>query len=241
MVWNAPTQTRGSCGCAFVPHPSICRVPRVLACSLLLVALTGPFAQANAAPICKYLARDGRITYSNLGIGPRGASKVECFETPAPVRASPTTRGTADAEPAMSDAQAPGALEQQLADEEERLEQAQRALSEQEANLSDDGDPYFYDSLGPYVDAVAAHRRSRDRIRRELAEHGRGRTPSHDTHLGTSASRPPDEGSDSAASMHGWPAIGRNAGRPEHQPATGLGQDRGGQAGSRSESGMGRR
>ena len=215
-------------------------MPRACACGLLFVALVGLFGSADAA-ICKYVARDGRVTYSNLGTGPSGASKVECFETPAPVSVPPTTTDTDEAEQTNADAQDRSALEQQLADEEERLEQAQRELSEQQANLNDEGDPYYYDSLGPYVDAVTIHRRSRDRIRRELAEHRRGRMRSHDAHHDTPASRPPRENSGGTALFYGRPEGGSKADRPEHHRAAGFGQHRGGLAGSHSESGLGRR
>jgi hypothetical protein len=101
-----------------------------------------------------------------------GGTKVECFHTPVPVSASPAAPGTAVGEQTPDDGEDRSALEQQLAEEEERLQQAQRALSEQEANLSDDGAPYYYDWLSPYVNAVTAHLNSRDRIR-PLMERGR--------------------------------------------------------------------
>jgi hypothetical protein len=233
---NAPTRTRESRGHAVVAHRSIYRFPRVLACTLVFVTLAGLFGQANGA-ICKYVSRDGSITYSNVGAGPRGTSKVECFDAPAPVSAAPTTRGTDDSARTMSDTQARIAFERQLADEEQRLEEAERALSEQEANLNADGAPSYYDGLNPYLDAIVIHRRSRDRIRRQLAEHERDRTPSHAAQ-GRSASPAPSEGPGGTASMHEGSGIGGN---PGAHPATGFGQHGGSGTGSRSESGMGRR
>ena len=85
---DARKRTSGSNRCAVGPRPRICRLPSSLSSGIAFVALTGLFGQADAA-ICKYVGRDGRITYSNLATGPQGASKVECFESPAPVSASP--------------------------------------------------------------------------------------------------------------------------------------------------------
>jgi hypothetical protein len=211
----------------------------VLACSLCFVALTGWFGQVDAA-VCKYVDRAGRVTYSNLDLGPRGGTKVECFPTPAPVSAAPSAPATAVGEQTTDDAEGRSALEQQLADEEERLEEAQRALSEQEANLSADGAPYYYDWLSPYVNAVTAHRRNRDRIRHQLAEHGQGRGPSHSALSGVPATRPPPSVPGGEDSMHGRPDSGSSAGQPEHHPAAGLGQQRGGWTGSRPEAEFGR-
>ena len=240
MISNSPRLTRASGGVVAPPAP-ICRLTRLLAYGLSLVALTGSLAQADA-PLCKYVARDGRITYSNLAAGPPGASKVECFEAPAPISAAPAAPGTADAERSGTtpDTGDSGSLEQQLADEEERLEQAQRALSEQEADLGGDGAPDYYDWLGPYVGAVTAHRRERDRLRRQLVEHRRDRESSHDARPGTPAARSPLDVPGGRDSMHGQPTLGGGAQRPERHLGGGLGQRGGSGPGSHAQSETGR-
>jgi hypothetical protein len=238
MISNARRRTPASGGCVVVRPAPVCRLTRILAYSLSLVALTGLLTQADAA-VCKYVARDGRITYSNLGAGPPGTSKVECFQPPAPISASPAAPGTADAERSgtVPDTAGRSALEQQLADEEERLERAQRALSEQEANLGGEGAPYYYGWLGPYGDAVTAHRRERDRIRRQLAEHGWDRESSHDARPGTAATLPPLEVPGSPDSMHGSPTLGSGTRAPERNPEADFGRQTGGRTGSHAESG----
>jgi hypothetical protein len=241
MISNARRRMPASGGCVVALPALICRPARILAYSLSLVALTGLLAQADAA-VCKYVARDGRITYSNLA-GPPGASKVECFQASAPISASPAVPGTADTERTgtVPDTGGRSALEQQLADEEERLERAQRALSDQEANLGGEGAPYYYGWLGPYADAVRTHRRERDRIRRQLAEHGWDRESSHDARPGTAATRSPLDAPDSPDSKHGWPTLGSATRAPEHNPEAGFGRQSGGRTGSHAEPESGRR
>ena len=235
---EARKRTSGSNRCAVGPRPRIRRLPSALSWGIAFVALTGLFGQADAA-ICKYVGRDGRITYSNLATGPQGASKVECFESPAPVSASPAAPGPGDAERPMADAEDRSALEQQLADEEERLEEAQRALSEQEANLGADDAPYYY-ALGPFVDAVRAHRHKRDDIRHKLVEHGWDRGASEHSGVGIPVTRPGDI-SGHPESTQASPAVGDGAPQLGRHPAHGFRPKSGAWARSPAEPESGRR
>jgi hypothetical protein len=231
---DARKRTSGSDRRAVVPRFRIRRLPSALSWGIAFVALTGLFGQADAA-ICKYVGRDGRITYSNLATRPQGGSKVECFEFPASVSASPAAPGPADAERLTADAEDRRALEQQLADEEERLEEAQRALSEQQANLGADDAPDYY-SLGPFVDAVRAHRRKRDEIRHKLVEHRWDRGASEHSSVGIPVTRQGDVW-DHAESTLRSPALGDGAPQTENHPADGSRRLGGGWTGSRPESG----
>jgi hypothetical protein len=180
----------------------------MLACGLALAVLAGFVTRADAA-ICKYVEQDGRITYSNLAAGPQGGRKVDCFEAPAQVIAVPAPPGAAEADRSATtdDAEARSVLEQQLADEEERLDEAQRALSEQEANLDTGETPYYDydDGPGAFVDAVRSHRRNRDRIRHELAKHGRDRGSSQNRGAAIAVEPPTGDVSKRTDSMPGLP------------------------------------
>ena len=223
MTLTYRTQTSSASDCASSLRPPIGALRSTLACTISLVVFAGLPVQADAA-LCKYVDHDGRITYSNLGVGPRGASKMECFHAPAPAVVEPAPT---DSEPdrAAIDAEQRRVLEEQLADEEERLQQAQDALAAQEANLAgnnlDVDDAPYYGWLGPYVDSVTAHRRRRDHIRHELGMP----QPSHHAHQENPMTRPPRGVSSGVGSMHGWPALGSGAQRPEPEghEASGIG------------------
>jgi hypothetical protein len=157
---------------------------------LFLFAVAGP----AAAETCKYQDADGRIIYSNTPANPpKGAKKVKCFEDPAP------KPGAAQA-PRNSDSPRPGKpsgsderkgefpkvdgetqrkrdterrqiLEEELAGEEQSLEQAKKALAEQESVRTGAERNYqkFLERVQPYRDAVANHERNIEAIRREIA------------------------------------------------------------------------
>jgi len=239
---NAGTLTllRSADGCTVVVHSPVVRRTRALACGASLIVLTVFVAQADAA-ICKYQGRDGRITYTNLASGPPGASKVECFATPAPVIPTPALPAAANAAPAIVDAEERNALEQQLAAEEEQLQDAQRALSEREATLGQDAVPYYDGALGPLVDAVTEHRRQRDRIRHKLAERGWDREPSRGTRAGMPLTEPPGAVPSRPDRIPDGRSLGNGGGGLAPHPAPGLGQQRGGWTGSRDEGELGRR
>lgn len=145
------------------------RLPAALL--LLLCAATA------GAETCKYVDKEGRVTYSNVPV--KNARKVTCFEpvapaasTPAPQAGSPGTR--ARVEPATQrnrDAQRREILEAELRAEEERLAEAKQALAEQEAVRLGDERNYqrVLDRLKPYQEAVAQHESNVAAIRQELA------------------------------------------------------------------------
>src|SRR5262245_28624183 len=107
---------------------------RLLLCILPLLAATA------AAETCKYVDKEGRVTYSNVPI--KGARKVSCFQTPQAPAASPAASGEKAAAPGQPrvdnntqrarDDERRRILESELAAEQEQLAQAQQALAEQE-------------------------------------------------------------------------------------------------------------
>jgi hypothetical protein len=143
---------------------------------LALIALLA--AGTAHAQTCKYVDSEGRVIYSNVPV--KNARKVTCFE---PVKPPPQA-----AQPAPSDGGSPAArvdtntqrqrddqrrsiLESELAAEQERLEQAQRALAEQEAIRMGDERNYarVLERLKPYQEAVAQHEKNIASIKQELA------------------------------------------------------------------------
>jgi hypothetical protein len=150
----------------------------VLAVSLICAAVSA------AGETCKYVDKDGQVTYSNVPM--KGARKLQCFEPP-PVPVAPPARSEAPAKPAPSaTAGAPKVdpqtqrtrdldrrriLQQELADEEGKLSEARKTLLEQEAVRTGDERNYqrVLDRLKPYQDAVALHEKNVTSIKQELA------------------------------------------------------------------------
>ena len=133
------------------------------------------------AETCKYLDSEGRVIYSNTPKNPpKGATKVKCFEDPAPKPAAGTagSPGAKAKLPQVSedtqktaDAERRRILEQEVADETRQLAQAKEQLAAQEA--ARDGNERNYqrvlERLQPYRDAVATHERNIEAIMREIA------------------------------------------------------------------------
>jgi hypothetical protein len=149
---------------------------------LLAVSLMSAAVSA-AGETCKYIDKDGRVTYSNVPL--KNAKKLQCFEPP-PVPVAPPPRAEAPARPAAAPGTAPKVdaqtqrsrdldrrriLQQELADEEGRLSEARKALLEQEAIRTGDERNYqkVLDRLKPYQDAVALHEKNVASIKQELA------------------------------------------------------------------------
>jgi hypothetical protein len=157
----------------------------------LLLAVSGPVA----AETCKYVDAEGRIIYSNTPNNPpKGAKKVKCFEDPAPrpAPAAEAPRSGSDGSPAQPprnadqpksefpkvdgetqrkrDLERQKILEEELANEEQALEQARQELAEQEAVRTGGERNYqrYLDRVQPFRDAVSNHERNIEAIRREL-------------------------------------------------------------------------
>jgi hypothetical protein len=142
----------------------------------LIAALSAGLAHGET---CKYVDSEGRVIYSNVPV--KNARKVTCFEPvkPPPQSAQPTTsEGSTTPAPKVDtntqrqrDDQRRGILESELAAEQERLEEAKRALAEQEAIRLGDERNYqrVLERLKPYQDAVAQHEKNIASIKQELA------------------------------------------------------------------------
>ena len=155
----------------------------------LTVFLAFALLQASAwAETCKYLDSEGKIIYSNTpNTPPKGATKVKCFDDPAPKTAQPTNKGS-ESRPANTEAKVKTPrvsedtqktrdderrriLEQELADETRQLAQAKEQLAAQEAVRNGNERNYerFLERVQPYRDAVATHERNLDALKREIA------------------------------------------------------------------------
>ena len=150
----------------------------------LSLALLQPVAWAET---CKYLDSEGHIIYSNTPSSPpKGATKVKCFEDPAPKQSSPASNPDAKSSSAESNAKLPRVsgktqksrdddrrriLEQELADETAQLATAKSELAEQESIRNGNERNYerVLERLKPYRESVATHERNIEAIRREIA------------------------------------------------------------------------
>ena len=148
--------------------------------SLTLLVLLLAAAPA-LAETCKYVDSEGRIIYSNVPI--KRARKVTCFQAPAP---PPEPSALAAVPPTATDTGRPRVeagtqrkrdqdrrtiLEDELAREQKALDDAKKALAEQETLRSGDERSYsrVQERLKPFQDAVAAHEKNISSIRQELA------------------------------------------------------------------------
>jgi hypothetical protein len=139
-------------------------------------------AVSAAAETCKYVDKDGRVTYSNVPI--KTAKKLQCFEPPPvpppaakPDRPVPSASGERSGPKVdqqtqrKRDVDRRQILEQELAAEEAQLVEAKKALAEQEAIRLGDERNYqrTLDRLRPYQEAVAQHEKNVASIKQELA------------------------------------------------------------------------
>ena len=150
---------------------------------ILLLALICP-AVAVHAETCKYVDSEGRVIYSNTPNNPpKNATREKCFADPGPKPAPAPAQPAAAAKPRSDFPKVDGntqrkrdddrrrILEQELAEEQERLETAKGELAEQESVRSGDERNYqrFLDRVQPYRDTVATHERNVDAIKREIS------------------------------------------------------------------------
>jgi hypothetical protein len=137
-------------------------------------------AMPAAAETCKYVDKEGRITYSNVPI--KGARKVTCFAPPA----TPSAAGAAAQKETAATTPKPRVeentqrardddrrhiLESELAAEQAQLDEARQALAEQEA-IREGGERNYarvLERLKPYQDAVALHEKNVASLKQELA------------------------------------------------------------------------
>jgi hypothetical protein len=139
-------------------------------------------AASTAGETCKYVDKEGRVTYSNVPL--KGAKKVQCFEPapvppPQPEKASATRKADVPGDAPKVDQQTQRKrdvdrrriLEQELADEEGKLSEARKALLEQQAMRTGDERNFqkVLERLKPYQDAVVQHEKNVQSIKQELA------------------------------------------------------------------------
>lgn len=148
----------------------------------LLFAVSAP----AAAETCKYVDADGRTIYSNTpATPPKGAKKVKCFEDPTPApQASRPERAPPNSDERKSnfpkvdgdtqkkrDAERRKILEEELASEQQQLDEARKQLAEQESVRTGGERNYqrFLERVQPYRDTVANHERNVEALTREIA------------------------------------------------------------------------
>jgi hypothetical protein len=154
----------------------------------LLFAVAAPVA----AETCKYVDADGRTIYSHTpATPPKGAKKVKCFEDPAPAAQAPRpgNGSRTDGAPRNSDerrsdfpkvdgdtqkkrdAERRNILVEELASEQQQLDEAKKQLAEQESVRTGGERNYqrFLERVQPYRDAVANHERNIEAITREIS------------------------------------------------------------------------
>jgi hypothetical protein len=144
--------------------------------ALLAVPLVAPLAWGET---CKYVDGEGRVIYSNVPV--KNGRKVMCFQPvkppaqaaqPAPSDAEAAPRPRVDSTTQRQrDDERRGILDSELAAEQQRLEEARRALAEQEAIRHGDERNYqrVLDRLKPYQDAVAQHEKNIASLKQEIA------------------------------------------------------------------------
>jgi hypothetical protein len=150
--------------------------------ALVSVLLTSFRCASVLAETCKYVDRDGHVTYSNASIP--NARKVGCIEAPPPVSGPAATdptkpiQATPQAGSKSPDGSQPRtsddrrkALMEELAREQDALAKAREALAQQEAIRLGDERNYarVLERLKPYQDEVAAHEKKITELRQELA------------------------------------------------------------------------
>lgn len=127
-----------------------------------------------------YKSADGRITYSNVKESPpKGSKRIRCFEEKrAPAVSTPPPQPQAGGDfPSVDrktqqkrDDERLTILEQELAEEQQRLDAANVQLEEQESIRLGSERNYqrFLDRVQPYKDTVANHERNVQAIQSEI-------------------------------------------------------------------------
>jgi Domain of unknown function (DUF4124) len=152
----------------------------------LLMSLVVPLLAAAPAlaETCKYVDNEGGIIYSNIPI--KRARKVTCFQPPAPppepsiarpVVQQPSNAKTTERPRVEPDAQRRRdqdrrtILEDELAREQRALDDARKALAQQETQRIGDERNYsrLQERLKPFQETVATHEKNIASIKQELA------------------------------------------------------------------------
>jgi hypothetical protein len=149
--------------------------------SLFALLILWLSAAPALAETCKYVDKEGRTIYSNVPI--KNARKLTCFQEPAPppepkTRAEGASTGASDAaqkrvEPSTQrrrDDDRRKILEDELAREQKALDDAKKALGEQQAQRTGDERNYarVQERLKPFQEAVSMHEKNISSIRQEL-------------------------------------------------------------------------
>jgi hypothetical protein len=138
--------------------------------SLLFLQMALPVA----AETCKYVDTEGHVTYSNVPI--KNAKKLNCFDAPAPVAPAtaapdkPSARVNANTQRKRDDERR-RILQEELTREESSLDEAKKALAEQE-EIRLGGEKNYQrvlDRLKPYQDAVEQHQKNVTALKQEMA------------------------------------------------------------------------
>ncbi len=151
--------------------------------SLLILVVPLLATSPALAETCKYVDNEGRIIYSNVPI--KRAHKVTCFQAPAPppepsnaLPAVPPASATNTERPRVEpstqrrrDQDRRTILEDELAREQKALDDARKALAQQETVRAGDERNYsrVQERLKPFQDAVATHEKNIFAIKQELA------------------------------------------------------------------------
>ncbi len=157
-------------------------LPTVVFMRLCTLAIYLLLAAPVYAETCKYVDKDGHVTYSNVPVD--NARKLSCVQAPPPIA---TDKPAAPATPQQADRDAikppvdvtvkkdanerRRLLEEELTREQEALAKARTELAQQETIRLGDERNYarVLERLKPYHDAVAAHEKRIDSIKQELA------------------------------------------------------------------------
>lgn len=142
--------------------------------STALLMLAAMSAQAD---IYKCADADGHVTYSNVATKNCKKLNLEPVNTAPAAKAAAKTPTPAafprvdDGAQKARDTDRRRILEGELAAEQKNLEEAKKALAEQEAVRSGDEKNYqkVLDRLQPFKDKVALHERNLEAIRKEIA------------------------------------------------------------------------
>ena len=143
---------------------------------ILLLFFSLPVSQA-CAETCKYVDKDGHVTYSNVPV--HNARRITCLQdAPTPSTDATIPKGAANAakpEGAPSrqnnNEKRRGQLEEELAREESALLKARAALAEQESLRFGEERNYarLLERLRPFQDAVLSHEQRIASIKQEMA------------------------------------------------------------------------
>lgn len=127
-----------------------------------------------------YRDADGNVTYSNITeVPPKNAEKIRCFKEAGPTEAAPprTAKPNREDFPRVDretqrerDDGRRRILEEELAQEQELLVDAQKQLKEQESIRLGSERNYqrYLDRVQPYREAVEKHQRNVEALQREL-------------------------------------------------------------------------